>query len=156
LSVVAAGLFAQTAWSADSLAKRIEDCARQPEDAARLQCFDRVASALHAGHSDQEAVADRHIAEPSRSAPSEKPREKPTAGEPQALQPVAARVVSLSKTAGRERRIELDNGQVWQENEYNASLMLSPGDSVQIRPGTLRSFLLRAPSGFTTKVRRVR
>lgn len=69
---------------------------------------------------------------------------------------MTARVVSVAKTAGRERRIELDNGQVWQENEYEASLMLSPGDSVQIKPGALKSSVLRAPSGVTTHVRQIR
>jgi hypothetical protein len=69
---------------------------------------------------------------------------------------VTARVVSVSKTAGGELRMELDNGQVWQENEHDPSLMLSPGDSVQIKPGALKSSILRSPAGVNAKVRRVR
>jgi hypothetical protein len=75
---------------------------------------------------------------------------------PASNQPVTARVISISKTPTLQRRIELDNGQVWQENEHDKSLLLATGDSVQIQSGALRSFVLRAPSGGSTHVRRVR
>lgn len=141
LSVVVSCLLAQTAWSADSLAQKIEACAQHQDDAARLQCFDGVAKALRA--------------EPTRSAPIEKSHDKPAAVPPPVSQPVSARVVSVSKTTGGELRVELDNGQVWQENEHDPSLMLSPGDSVQIKPGALKSSILRSPSGVNAKVRRL-
>ena len=155
-SIVAAGLLAQTAWSADSLAQKIEACAQHRDDASRLQCFDAVAKALRTEPPAKDAVADRHIAEPMRSAPVEKPREKPAAAPPHVSQPVTAHVVSVAKTSGGELRIELDNGQVWQENEHDPSLMLSAGDSVQIKPGALKSSILRSPVGVNAKVRRVR
>lgn len=168
-SVVIACLLAQTAWSADSLAQRIEACAQQRDDAARLRCFDREATTLRAERAPANAaaapattngtaerppanaVADRKTAEPSRPSRTVAARDTPVVD-----QPVTARIVSISKTPGLERRIELDNGQVWQENEHDKALMLAEGDNVQIKPGALRSFVMRVPSGARTHVRRVR
>ena len=150
LLVAASGLIAPTAWSADSLAQRIEACAQHQDDASRLQCFDHEVSALRAARSGPEAVGDRHAAEPSRPAPVVSPRDKVAVD-----QPVTARIVSVSKPA-RVFRIELDNGQVWEQNEHDEYLTLSPGDDAEIKPGALKSFLLRTSSGATTHVHRVR
>ena len=204
LSVVASTLLlAPMAWSADSLAQKIESCSQYQDDAARLRCFDATARALRAEHSTANAAATASTgaarppanaideranssgsgertaaerastgglaaaaiadaadtasaaapspAEPRRASRPAAPLENPPSG-----QPVTARVVAISKTPTLQRRIELDNGQVWQENEHDKSLLLAAGDSVQIQSGALRSFVLRAPSGGQTHVRRVR
>jgi hypothetical protein len=159
LSVVASSLLlAQPAWSADSLAQRIESCAQHPDDAARLSCFDTVAHALRTEHAAVPApVPAKAVAEIKRSETSRpSPDPAPLRDNPASNQPVTARVISISKTPTLQRRIELDNGQVWQENEHDKSLLLAAGDSVQIQSGALRSFVLRAPSGGSTHVRRVR
>lgn len=156
--VVSNLLLAQTAWSADSLAQRIEACAQHQDDAARLRCFDGEARALRAEHANAatpappKAIAGIKPAETPR--PSRDPA--PPRDNPASNQPVTARVISISKTPTLQRRIELDNGQVWQENEHDKSLLLAAGDSVQIQSGALRSFVLRAPSGAQTHVRRIR
>jgi hypothetical protein len=189
VSVIASTSFTQAAWSADSLAQRIEACAQHQDDAARLKCFDAEAHALRAaataeadhapstaaaraGHASSSAtstrtpaaaaarsadaraagnVGEENLAEPSRPSRPAGPRDNPASG-----QPVSARVVSISRTPTLQRRIELDNGQIWQENEHDKSILLAAGDNVDIQLGALRSFVLRVPSGATTHVRRVR
>jgi hypothetical protein len=176
-------MLAPTAWSADTLAQRIEACAQHPDDGARLKCFDEAARALRAEHATanpagngmpakamaERATASSNTAGVKRAASAEgadtasaaapglsrsavpRPRDNPASG-----QSVTARVIAISKTPALQRRIELDNGQVWQENEHDKSLLLAAGDNVQIQAGALRSFILRVPSGGQTHVRRVR
>jgi hypothetical protein len=198
LSATASALLAQSAWPADSLAQRIEACARQQDDAARLKCFDHEASVLRTegaarasapaaariapvsekaaegvGAAPSTGVATTSVASaaapagagaapvsaamPSRAhAPS--PAGSAATGTPpeKSAQPVTARIVSISTTpAGGALRFELDNGQVWQQNERETYLSLAAGDSVQIKAGSFRSFVLRTPSGVTTRVHQV-
>jgi hypothetical protein len=196
LGAGAGALLAQSAWSADSLAQRIEACAQQQDDTARLKCFDHEVSVMRAGRASAPSaanaaavglggtttsppaatraapaaagpavsgtaakptlsVAESRAAEPARPARAAAPG--PAAEPPAPVGPVTARVVSISTTpAGRELRIELDNGQVWQQNERETYLSLAAGDSVQIKPASFGSFVLRTPSGVTTRVHQMR
>ena len=157
LSVVAVALLASKAWAADSLAQRIEACAQQKDDVARLQCFDREASGLRA---ERAATATRGTAASASPATNPPAHEDATSAVAPAAapagQPVSAHVVSVVKLPRRELRIDLDNGQTWQQLEQDDALSLSPGDSVEIKSAALGSFKLRAPSGISTKVRRIR
>ena len=153
LSVVAVALLASRAWAADSLAQRIEACAQQKDDVARLQCFDREASGLRA---ERVATATRGTAASASPATNPPAHEDAASAAAPAGQPVSAHVVSVVKLPRRELRIDLDNGQTWQQLEQDDALSLSPGDSVEIKSAALGSFKLRAPSGVSTKVRRIR
>jgi hypothetical protein len=177
LSAIAGGLLAQSAWPADSLAQKIEACARQQEDAARLKCFDHEASVLRAEGATRRAAAAARAAAPpaaiaattapavtaaraptAMSAPAATPAPALSGSSPEnPAQPLAARIVSISTTpADGALRFELDNGQVWQQNERETYLSLAAGDSVQIKVGSFKSFVLRTPSGVTTRVHQIR
>ena len=52
--------------------------------------------------------------------------------------------------------ITLDNEQVWAEIAPGSKIKLKPGDTVKIESGALRSFVLVAPNGRSSKVSRVR
>jgi hypothetical protein len=139
-------LVSTVAWTgaqADTLRERLEACAANRDDTARLHCFDELA----------------------KSVPAEKPAEKAPASamDTQGLRTPAppkvtqtAHIVSVSQPDGRKYRIVLDNDQVWQESEHTRDLDLAAGQTVQIKPGVLGSFFLMLDSGLSTRIRRIR
>jgi hypothetical protein len=52
--------------------------------------------------------------------------------------------------------IELENGQVWVEQERRSTFRVSPGETVTIRSGVLGSYFLSTESKATARVTRVR
>lgn len=82
-------------------------------------------------------------------------RKAPTRQELQAV--MTGRVVAAkARAGGPELRIELDNGQVWVENEHKSNLVIAAGEAVTIKPASMGSFVLLAKSGLSTRVRRTR
>jgi hypothetical protein len=71
-------------------------------------------------------------------------------------QELRARVVSVARPQGKSLRVELENGQVWVENERKDGLNIREGDLVTIKSGLLGSYFLSMDSGVATRVRRVR
>jgi len=71
-------------------------------------------------------------------------------------QELRARVVSVARPQGKSLRVELENGQVWVENERRDGLNIREGDLVTIKSGLLGSYFLSMDSGVATRVRRVR
>lgn len=143
LSVALVCLVSSFAWTdvhADTLRERIQACAANGDDTARLQCFDELAKTM----------------------PAEKPAESPPANTqglrlpppPRVTQ--TAHIVSVSQPDGRKYRIVLDNDQVWQESEHTRDLDLAAGQTVRIKPGVLGSFFLMLDSGLSTRVRRIK
>lgn len=141
-SVVLATLWlaSTAAWNvahADPLRDRIQACAANRDDAARLRCFDELAAAM----------PPEKPAEPAPSARASRPPPPETQ---------TARIASVSQPDGRKYRIVLDNDEVWQETEHVRDMELEPGQTVRIKPGVLGSFFLIVESGRSTRVRRIR
>lgn len=152
-------------FAAGTLEERMAICARIGDNTERLVCFDREmrerqspsarqpqlppAEAPKAGGASSATPAPAvPAAAPARSA-SKQVRERDP--EPEAF---TAKVVSVTRPSGREMRIELDNGQTWRENDRSTEVQLDAGDEIRIRPAALGSFMLRAPSGRSTRVHR--
>jgi hypothetical protein len=79
--------------------------------------------------------------------------------EPQSERPpdfTTAIVRSVRRLPPGYLRIDLDNGQVWQQTETDALVQLRAGDRVKIRRAALGSFLLDTPADVSTRVRRLR
>jgi hypothetical protein len=134
------------AWSdaqADTVRERIEACAANRDDAARLRCFDELAKTMRTETPDEKT-----------SEPAADTRGVHRAPAPRVTQ--TARIVSVSQPDGRKYRIVLDNDQVWQESEHTRDLDLAAGQTVRIKPGVLGSFFLMLDSGLSTRVRRIR
>jgi hypothetical protein len=128
---------------ADAVRERIEACAANRDDTARLQCFDELAKTMRTEKPDPKTSESASDTQGLRRAPA--PRVTQT-----------ARIVSVSQPDGRKYRIVLDNDQVWQESEHTRDLDLAAGQTVRIKPGVLGSFFLMLDSGLSTRVRRVR
>jgi hypothetical protein len=72
------------------------------------------------------------------------------------LAELTATASAISTKPHGELVVTLDNGQVWAEISPGSKIKLKPGDPVRIEAGTLRSFILVAPNGRSSKVVRVR
>lgn len=54
-------------------------------------------------------------------------------------------------------RIELEDGQIWEETQRTRGLPPSAGETITIRPGALGSyFLIRQAGGLALRVKRIR
>ena len=72
------------------------------------------------------------------------------------IQSLTAKATKVSAKPRGELVVTLDNGQVWGEIAPGSGIRLKVGDRVTIKAGALRSFILAAPNGRSSKVTRVR
>jgi hypothetical protein len=119
------------------LPEALQACTQERDDSQRLACYDREMARLAATPGKPVAL----------SAPQERK-----------LQPAEARVTSnvtaiVARGHGRQL-IRLANGETWVQGEAWGVFHVSVGDAVTIKPGTLGSFYMYAPSGVATRVTR--
>jgi hypothetical protein len=133
----------------DDLAQRIAACAREPDDARRLACFDGAAApkAVAAPKVDATATFGVHGSELARSRDDGNPESEA------APKRISAKVTAIEKRARGELVVTLDNGQVWAQKESGAYFPLKVGDPVAILAGTLGSFRLIAGNRATAVTR---
>ena len=67
--------------------------------------------------------------------------------ESEQLDTVTAQIVRIEEMPRGERRVLLDNGQVWEETSRNRKLLLDTGDKISIRKAAFGSFKLIGPGG---------
>lgn len=128
------------------------------DDPQRLACYDSLfgkpvrpgaaqlpAPAVVTADPTPPAAAPRVAAPPPAKAPAPAP-----------AQPVTGRITAVSRLANDRFAITLDNGQVWTQLERDLSAEVSAGDTVQIRPAMLGSWMLETRGGVKTRVRLAR
>ena len=128
------------------------------DDPQRLACYDSLfgkpvrpgaaqlpAPAVVTADPTPPAAAPRVAAPPPAKAPAPAP-----------AQPVTGRITAVSRLANDRFAITLDNGQVWTQLERDLSAEVSAGDTVQIRPAMLGSWMLETQGGVKTRVRLAR
>ncbi len=72
---------------------------------------------------------------------------------PAAVSATVARLVPVSPT---EYAFQLDNGQVWQQTDGRAGLVVRVNDRVTIKPGTFGDFFFTTPDRQRIRVKRIR
>jgi hypothetical protein len=80
----------------------------------------------------------------------------PPAASPPTSQPVSARITAVRQLSNERFAITLDNGQVWTQNERDLTAEVRVGDTVQIRPAMLGSWMLETRGGVKTRVKPAR
>jgi hypothetical protein len=164
--------FAAAAAVAQSPLDAMRACTAEKSESVRLACYDRAMAMLNPPqvqpHSPPQPVAQPQPPEPVPppvAAPAAEEfgmtkelRRKRNPGQAKAdvSQELRARVVSVARPQGKSLRVELENGQVWVENERKDGLNIREGDLVTIKSGLLGSYFLSMDSGVATRVRRVR
>ena len=149
-------------------------CAAEPDDTRRLACFDqalaRIRGADHPGKPAAVPAATPAVvagAAPAAIPPAAAPRVVSQEEEfglrvdqkeekPGQLSEIIAAVTDVRAKPHGELIITLANEQVWAEIAPGSKIKLKPGDTVKIESGVLRSFVLVAPNGRSSKVSRVR
>jgi hypothetical protein len=153
--LVAAAMGAAPGHAADDLGLGLLGCASLGVDSERLACYDRLAAGLRMQKDHPRAAVPAPPAKEvfGLKAAPERPAAKSV--EHSELNSVRARVTSLRARSQGGVRVELDNGQSWEELG-TTDLELEVGDSVTIARGALGSFLLTTPHKRIAKVTRVR
>ena len=127
-------------------------CASVAEPAKRLACYDEAFPPPPAVH---EAAVQKARDDFGRNEPKP-PLANPgqDAGEltPSAIE---SRITALAFDNG-QRRVTLENGQVWRQTEATTGGNMAVGDVVRLRKGVLGNFFLVTPSGVGLRVRRIR
>jgi len=136
------------------LAERVAACARERDDAQRLQCFDSAAAQSAEAHAaaSLDASPVTRDTRPAAAASSEdfgvrgselaRKRDAAVPEQERAPQRIDARVTGISKRPRGELVFTLDNGQLWVQKAAGAHFPIKVGDPVTILAGTLGSFRL--------------
>ena len=74
---------------------------------------------------------------------------------PKELAQLNAHVTSVKYKPRGEIIIRLDNGQTWEQAEYDGDVSMSVGDPVTIKAGALHAYYLKPRLGRVVRVRRV-
>ena len=168
-AVVAAGLLV-TAFQVPAAEKDVPApllaCAAEQDDSRRLACFDQAVARMR-GSDRPDKPAAAAGATPAATPPAATPRVVSQEEEfglrvdqkeekPGQLSEIVATVTDVRAKPHGELIITLANEQVWAEIAPGSKIKLKPGDTVKIESGVLRSFVLVAPNGRSSKVSRVR
>lgn len=105
-------------------------------------------------NSQRLACYDATFGKPVRPVAAQPPQVAAPAPAP--AKPVTARITQVSRILNDRFAITLDNGQVWTQLERDLSAEVHAGDTVQIRPALLGSWMLETRGGVRTRVRLTR
>jgi hypothetical protein len=75
---------------------------------------------------------------------------------PTPLREITAHVTSVHYLPRGELVVGLDNGQTWQQAEYDGDIDMSVGETVSIKAGALTAFYMKPQKGRIVRVRRIR
>jgi hypothetical protein len=75
---------------------------------------------------------------------------------PTPLQQISAHITSVRYLPRGEIVVGLDNGQTWQQAEYDGDVTLDVGEAVTIKAGALTAYYLKPHAGRIIRVRRLR
>lgn len=124
----------------------IKACATLRNDSERLTCYDRTVARLSGDANAKALTAQDLFGLDSQSTAAASGREE--------IPAIEAQVKELRHSADGKVVIELDNGQVWKQDD-SRDLLLKTGDAVTIMRGALNSFKISAPSKRFARVRRL-
>jgi hypothetical protein len=141
------------AYAAEPLPASLEACAALLRDAERLACYDQAVEALKSGKADTPVSAENmfgasgEIAAGSPDSRSVKREE---------LKQISGIVTSLRRTNDGMILIELDNGQVWRQQDSDTRMMVATGDRVTIVRASMGTFRIADKTGRFARFKRVR
>lgn len=164
------------------LHKALSPCSGISSSADRLACYDKlagrvsepkarpsVAASAPAPAAPVAAAPAASVAAPASpvaaapapaAAPTEedfgrsKVQKAARSSSPPEIKSVTAKVAGFGRSPNQRTQITLDNGQIW-EYQDDPDPLLSIGDSVTVKHGTLGSFLLLTPAKHSHRVSRV-
>ena len=177
LSVAALSSLAISTAFAQSLPPGVAACASEKDSLIRLTCFDRevakytqpaasvaptpVPPAVTSPSAPAVVAAQPPVTSPSAddfgvSGKLARKRQEAKEAEAPAIRELRGAVTKISSRPYGELFLELDNGQVWEQNEKKSAFVIKVGDNVVIKPAKFGSFMLTTEDGATSRVHRTR
>ncbi len=142
-----------TLHAADAIPEAIESCATLLRDSERLACYDKAVAALKSGQATTGVAAENMFgatSESSQAAPALRNVKR------EELKQISGTVTSLRRTDGGMIIIELDNGQVWRQQDSGVRMMVATGDTVTIVRASMGTFRIADKSGRFARFKRLR
>ncbi|HTU66238.1 MAG TPA: hypothetical protein VMF52_09820 [Steroidobacteraceae bacterium] len=154
LGIAALSGLTSLASAADVLPAPIEACAALKRDAERLACYDRAVAVIRSGDAAQAAPtaenmfgANTDLSTPKGQAVEVKREE---------LRQISGSVTSLRRLDDGMIQLELDNGQIWRQQDADVRPAIAVGDKVTIVRAAMGTFKLTDKTGRFARFKRVR
>jgi hypothetical protein len=138
--------------AADALPSTIESCASLLRDSERLACYDAAVAALKAG--TEAGVTAENMFGATSATSQRNPDLRDVKREE--LRQISGTVTSLRRADDGMITIELDNGQVWRQQDSDVRMMMVTGDQVTIVRASMGTFRIADKSGRFSRFKRVR
>lgn len=122
-----------------SLANQLEQCRAEQNALKRLVCYDEINTRNSGSPAPQAAERAREVTSRAQTTDNFGKEHRQVAENP--VDQMYATVTTLSFTRRNELIIELDNGQIWRQNE-SGQFPLQTGERIYIKRGMLGAFYL--------------
>jgi hypothetical protein len=152
LCALAALLAGGTALATETLPPQLEPCLSLSRDTERLACYDRAIAAIKSGQAGTPVSAENMFGANSDTAQGS-PEIRGVKREE--LKQISGTVTSLRRTNDGMIVLELDNGQVWRQQDSDVRLMVANGDQVTIVRASMGTFRITDKSGRFARFKRV-
>lgn len=146
-------LLSGAAYAAETLPAPIEACASLLRDAERLACYDKAVAALKRGEEAEALTAENMFGAHTGNTPAGAGQ---NAVKREELKQITGTVTSLRRTDDGMIVLELDNGQVWRQQDSEVRMMVAKGDTVTIVRASMGTFRIADKTGRFARFRRVR
>jgi len=168
ITMVVLGTVSGTALAQSKSELAARECATIADATQRLACYDSLFSEHAGSRGSAAAGAPAAAATPVAEIPApadplaefglteqQKERRRPQDAKSEPLEGIEATVTAAVQDRYGPWRLTLDNGQVWLQTETALGVRFQAGDRVEIRRGSLGSFVLKLPGRPMIRVRRV-
>lgn len=146
-------LFAGAVSAQSSIPSQLEPCVSIRRDTERLACFDRAIAALRTGSDTPAPTAENMFGVTESRAPAD---DRAQAEKREELRRIQGSITSISRTGDGMIVLELDNGQVWRQQDSAVKLSIGVGDTVTITRAAMGTFRIADNSGRFARFKRVR
>jgi hypothetical protein len=145
---------AVTAHGAEPLPAHIEACVSLRKDSERLACYDKAVAIILAGKESAPPPSAENMfgvnGEVAGAAPGHREVKR------EELKQISGLVTSLRHVDDGMIVLELDNGQVWRQQDSGVVLMVHTGDHVTIVRASLGTFRIADKTGRFARFKRIR
>lgn len=153
-ALVGALILSSMTSAAETLPATIEACSALSRDSERLACFDKAVALAKAGGEGAPAPSAENMFGANSDISAN--RDQLPEVKREELKQIGGSVTSLRRGDDGMIQLELDNGQVWRQQDANVRLMVAVGDHVTIVRATLGTFRLTDKTGRFARFKRVR
>lgn len=140
--------------AAEALPVSMQACATLQRDSERLACFDRAVAVIQSGAESAAPLSAENMFGASSEVTGASGNPQPVKREE--LKQISGTVTSLRHVDDGMIVLELDNGQVWRQQDSGVSLFVSTGDTVTVARAAMGTFRIADKTGRYARFKRIR